>query len=87
MSPVLASRIPFIGNVFESIEKNINFPGEYSQYFTSVNKTTYSNGIGINLYEVICDGQYLYATFIVENENPFPYTYLETSEDLDIKNN
>ena len=84
VNPALASRIPFIGNVFESIEKNINFPGEYSQYSTSVNETAYSNGIGITIDEVICDGQYLYATFIVENEKPFPYTSLETGEDLDM---
>lgn len=84
VNPALASRIPFIGNVFESIEENLYFPGNYSQYATSINETAYSNGIGITLKEVVCDGQYLYATFVVENEEPFPYTSWENGKELDM---
>lgn len=73
-NPALATKIPIIGSVFEVIEKNIYFPGEYSQYATSVNEVAYSNGIGITLSEILCDGQSLYITYIVENEEPFKYT-------------
>lgn len=73
-NPALAAKIPVIGNVFEAIEKNIHFPGNYSRYATSVNKTAYSNGIGITLSEILCDGQSLYVTYIIENEEPFKYT-------------
>lgn len=73
-NPALAAKIPIIGSVFESIEKNIDFPGNYSQYATSVNETAYSNGVGITLSEILCDGQSLYVTYIVENEEPFKYT-------------
>ncbi|MEG0133350.1 MAG: DUF4179 domain-containing protein [Clostridium sp.] len=73
-SPALASRIPLIGSVFEAIEKNIHFPGNYSQYATSVNETAYSNGIGITLSDILCDGQSLYVTYVVVNEKPFKYT-------------
>lgn len=73
-NPALAAKIPVIGNAFEYIEKNIHFPGKYSQYATSVNETAYSNGIGITLSEILCDGQSLYVTYIVENEKPFKYT-------------
>lgn len=73
-NPALAAKIPIVGSVFESIEKNIYFPGNYSQYATSVNETAYSNGVGITLSEILCDGQSLYVTYIVENEKPFKYT-------------
>lgn len=73
-NPALAAKIPIVGSVFESIEKNVHFPGNYSQYATSVNETAYSNGIGITLSEILCDGQSLYVTYIIENEKPFKYT-------------
>lgn len=74
VNPALAAKIPIVGSVFESIEKNIYFPGNYSQYATSVNETAYSNGVGITLSEILCDGQSLYVTYIIENEKPFKYT-------------
>lgn len=73
-NPALAGKLPIVGSVFEYIEKNINFPGNYSQYATSVNETAYSNGVGITLSEILCDGQSLYVTYIVESEKPFKYT-------------
>lgn len=84
VNPALASRIPFIGNVFEAIEENLYFPGNYSQYATSINETAYSNGIGITLKEVVCDGQALYVTYIVENEEPFPNTSWGNGKELDM---
>ena len=83
-TPALASRIPFVGNIFEEIEKNLYFLGNYSQYATSVNETAYSNGIGITLSEVVCDGQTLYATYVVENDEPFKYTSWENGKELDM---
>lgn len=73
-NPALATKLPIVGSVFESIEKNIYFPANYSQYATSVNETAYSNGVGITLSEILCDGQSLYVTYIVESEKPFKYT-------------
>lgn len=84
VNPVLASKIPFVGNVFEVIEKNIYFPGNYSQYATSINETAYSNGIGITLSELVCDGQTLYATYIVENDEPFKNTSWGNGKELDM---
>lgn len=46
-NPAVASKLPVIGNVFESIEKNLYFPGNYSEYATSVN--------GNRLFEWNCD--------------------------------
>lgn len=83
-TPALASRIPFVGNIFEAIEKNLYFPGNYSQYATSVNETAYSNGIGITLSQVVCDGQTIYVTYVVENNEPFKYTSWENGKELDM---
>ena len=73
-NPALATRLPIVGSVFEAIEKNIHFPGNYSQYSTSINKTTYSNNINVTLSDILCDGQNLYVTYVIENSKPFKYT-------------
>ncbi|MDR5586793.1 MULTISPECIES: DUF4179 domain-containing protein [Clostridium] len=73
-NPALAAKIPIVGNVFQAIEKNIYFPSNYSEYSTSVNETAYSNGVGVTLSDILCDGQSLYVTYIVESEKPFKYT-------------
>lgn len=57
--------------MFEIIEKNLYFPGNYSEYATSINETAYSNRIGITLSEILSDGQFLYVTYVVESEEPF----------------
>lgn len=74
INPALASKLPILGNVFQSIEKNIYFPGNYSQYATSVNEMVSNNGINVTLSEILCDGEGLYVTYIVESEKPFKYT-------------
>lgn len=73
-NPALATKLPIVGSVFESIEKNLYFPANYSQYATSINETAYSNGVGVTLSEILCDGQSLYVTYIVESKKPFKYT-------------
>lgn len=72
VNPAIASRILFLGNIFNEIEKNLYFPGPYSQYSTSINETAYSNGIGVTLSEVLCDGESIYVTYKVESDNPLP---------------
>ncbi len=74
INPALASKLPIVGNVFQSIEKNIYFPGNYSQYATSVNEMVSNNGINVTLSDILCDGEGLYVTYIVESEKPFKYT-------------
>lgn len=83
-NPALAAKIPIIGGVFEAIEKNIYFPGSYSQYSNSVNETTYSNDIEVTLSEILCDGQSLYVTYIIHNEEGFKYTSLGDSGKMDM---
>ena len=73
-SPAFASNIPVIGSVFEEIQDKIGFSGRYTNYATGVNQTVYDNGIGMTLSEILCDGQSLYVTYVVESEEPFKYT-------------
>ncbi|MGL5087156.1 MAG: DUF4179 domain-containing protein [Clostridium sp.] len=84
-NPVLASQIPVIGSVFKIIEKNLIFPGKYSQYATSVNEKVESSGIGITLSEILCDGQSIYVTYKVESEEPFKYTSYDNSGIMNMK--
>lgn len=79
-NPASASKLPVIGNVFEAIEQNLYFPGHYSEYATSINETAYSNGIGITLSEILCDGQFLYVSYVVESEEPFQHRSYEVEE-------
>jgi hypothetical protein len=67
-NPAMASKIPFVGSIFDEIEKNIIFPGNYSQYATSVNETVKSKGISITISEIVCDGQSLSMTYKVESD-------------------
>lgn len=76
-SPVFASNIPVIGSVFEEIQDKIGFSGDYTNYATAVNQTVYDNGIGMTLSEILCDGQSLYVTYVVESDEPFKYTKYE----------
>lgn len=85
VNPALAAKIPFVGNIFEMIEKNLIFPSNYSQYSTSVNQVAKSNGISVTLKEVVSDGYKLYVTYVVENEKAFKWTYTEEEyEHLDV---
>lgn len=69
--PAIASKIPVIQNVFEEIQDNIRSSGSYSKYATSVNESITNNGVEVTLSEVICDGESLYVSFIIESEKPF----------------
>ena len=73
-NPALASSIPFVGSVFEAVEKNIHFPANYSEYATTVNESTESNGVKVTMKEILCDGQSLYVTYLIEKEKPFKNT-------------
>lgn len=67
----IASKIPPLQSVFEAIQDNINSSGKYSKYATSVNKSIINNGVEVTLSEVICDGESLYVSYIIESEKPF----------------
>lgn len=81
IDPAFASTIPVIGTVFEKIEQLLDYiPGNYSEYAASINETIYSGGIGITLSEVVCDGQRLYISYVIESEQPFKHGEIESKQ-------
>ena len=78
-----SANIPIIGGVFEKIQDEIGFSGNYSSYATSVNETVYDNGIGVTLSEIYCDGESLYVSYKVESEEKFQYTKYEYDSERD----
>lgn len=78
-----SANIPIIGGVFEKIQDEIGFSGNYSKYATSINETVFHNGIGVTLSEVYCDGESLYVSYKVESEEEFKYTKYEYNPDRD----
>ncbi|ELC8345464.1 MAG: DUF4179 domain-containing protein [Clostridium perfringens] len=65
--------VPIIKNAFERIQKEIWNKGDYSKYVTEVNQTVSNNGVGITLSEILCDGQNLYVSYVIESKEPFKY--------------
>lgn len=65
--------VPVIKNAFERIQKEIWNKGDYSKYATEVNQTVSNNGVGITLSEILCDGQNLYVSYVIESKEPFKY--------------
>ena len=78
-----SANIPIVGGVFEKIQDEIGFSGNYSGYATSINETVYDNGIGITLSEIYCDGESLYVSYKVESNEKFKYTKYEYDADND----
>lgn len=73
-NPAIASKMSIIQNVFETIQKNFFYGSDqYSTYSTSIGETITSNGVSITLSEVLCDGENLYISYIVEKDPPFLY--------------
>lgn len=82
-NPVIASKIPVLKSAFEAVQNKIEYPGEYSNYATVINKTVSSEGVDITLSEVICDGRYLSVSFKVESKIPFKYIKYDYEPSVD----
>lgn len=76
-NPVLASKIPFIGSVFEKIQNSQRYSGNFNEVATSAEEFTEktvceSNGYTMTLSEIYCDSEAMYISAILESETPFP---------------
>lgn len=71
VNPVFASKVSLLKSAFAMIESKTFFPGNYSKYATSIGKSVTYKGISVTLSEILCDGESLYATYIVKNTQPF----------------
>ncbi len=84
-NPTLAKNIPLIGHIFQNIEKDANYKGNYNnvgKQLTSENDNNkykkLSDGITINLSETYCNSQALYITMEIKSKEEWPeMDYLE----------
>lgn len=72
-NPALAAQIPFLGRIFEQIEKRESQYATYSKHANEVSQTVTSNGLTVTLSEMTCDGLVLYASYVIESEEPFEH--------------
>ena len=79
-NPVLAAKIPLIGKIFEKVEEDVVYSGDYTDKGTvltnedsagALNTSDYSvsdKGITLTASEVYCDGYSIFLTVNIESE-------------------
>lgn len=92
-NPVLASKWPIIGHIFEQVETDISYKGNYSlsseqlitntniEADTTISDSAYvqtSNGITMTISEVYYNTKALYLAVSIENEEEFPPDFKRT---------
>ena len=80
-NPAFASKIPLIGRVFEAIGNSYTYSGNFDDYITPIAGETDEdalsqtvNGMTVSLSETYVNNGYLYVSFVLETEEPFPET-------------
>ena len=69
--PAWARSIPFIANVFDYVNENLIVKGQFTPYVTNINETVQSNGIGITITEIYCDGENLFISYNINSCESF----------------
>ena len=80
-NPVLAAKIPLVGKIFEKIEDDVTYSGDYTEKGTvltnedhagsldTVDYTVSDKGITLTASEVYCDGYSIFLTVNTESED------------------
>ena len=68
--PTIASVIPELEKVFQQLQDRIINGGKGVNY-GAINETIKNNGVEVTLEDIIFDGKYLYASYIVKSDTPF----------------
>ncbi len=80
-NPVLAAKIPLVGKIFEKIEDDVTYSGDYTEKGTvltnedhagsldTVDYTVSDKGITFTASEVYCDGYSIFLTVNIESED------------------
>lgn len=83
-NPALAENIPIFKDIFKVLEKtgNPNMPASsYLEYTNELAISQEYNGIKITIEETLYDGESIYVSYKIENEEEFPYlTYAYPTE-------
>ena len=77
--PTIASVIPPLEKLFEQLQDRLINGGKGVNYAT-VNESIKNNGVEVTLEDVIFDGKYLYASYIVKSDTPFKTKEIEINE-------
>ncbi len=79
-NPVLAAKIPLIGKIFEKVEDDVTYSGDYTDKGTVLTNEDYAGnldtpdysisdqGITLTASEVYCDGYSIFLTVNIESE-------------------
>lgn len=78
--PTIASAIPPLQLLFESLQDRLDNGGKDVEYVTSVNQSVKNNGVEVTLTEISLEGKYLYVSYIVKSDTPFRTPDNEISE-------
>lgn len=78
--PTVASAIPQLQLLFESLQSRLDNGGKGVEYVTSVNQSVKNNGVEVTLTEISLEGKYLYVSYIIKSDTPFRTPDNEISE-------
>lgn len=88
-NPVLASKLPFIGKIFEQVEEDVTFSGTYSSEASRKEikeqeiQAVTDAGITVTPSELYCDGYSLFMTFEVDLEEQEIGNIMERNADAE----
>ena len=80
--PTLAAELPLIGHIFERVQDEQQYPGDYSAKADSLvgNTVSESEGIKMTLSEIVCTDQSMNVSVMIESEEGFPEQALQMSQ-------
>lgn len=81
-NPALAENLPLIGHIFERVQDEQYYPGDYSSRGEQLTGTTVSEsrGITVTLSEIMCSDESMNVSVIIESEETFPESVLSMNE-------
>lgn len=81
----LAENIPLIRHIFERVQDEQRYPGDYSAKADQLteNNVSASQGITVTLSEIVCTEKSMNVSVMIESEDAFPDDALTMSENMD----
>lgn len=72
--PALAAKLPLIGHIFERVQEEQLYPGNFNEVAEPVREGNVSEnqGITMTLSEIYSDSRSMYVSAMIESEEPFP---------------
>lgn len=78
----VSAQVPIVSHIFEKLEKNLEFSGEYAGLAEPVGQdaagleSITANGTTITLSEAYCNGAALYLSLSIHSQDPLPDTFI-----------